>query len=870
MAEDPGKQEIRSFLKILRPMYVGRILDWLYDYYECDDMESVVVISREQWSRIFKEVGLLEGQQVKLLNALNELRIKKDLKPLNIGDFREEGAEKPDSNSSVLSSSHNWMGNIRFYYFHFKNNRKKENVAVLKENIAIPSGVNDNTSRIVRICHLVESIYDEESFQFARQAIREMIKELPNSTKQLQSLFQEIVHQFKDKANIKSIYQITFVSEQLGEQRQYLSPLELFYLVKYVTTAPMVNIEIIKREFLRDVKRNLCGVKVEGFHQFMLIPSFNLLADKNTVQINDTLLRHFDFKNIKKVSQMASRCMDIVETDVKIRRILNISPILFAEVHLMQILHSQNDSILSKEILELLLSNKEFMTAEIWVRLWTTQDSKCADVICKLYQCHFEKWSQLVDRLQNIGALKIEQVCKKLLRIFNEKNFQDIVLQSNQDFISFVSFVLKYDTVVWQNWESVLQTLNFYIENTNMIYHIDTLMAIFNVLWRRCPFDFNPIETQVITASQRLLRRLVIEEKSLALWLQLFTYQIQEEKKHTLKSFLSQSLCEWINNKMVGKNIDSPQQLVNLMSYLEFWCLPGEYQITFLTEIEKQKEALFLSSKKWNEKSLEVLKKCLEKTFIDWKLLNRILEVIVDIPVQMNLNVIDEIEENKEEMCKKENKSKLLIYHLEYCFLCVPWLPLIQCQSNKVRRLKQLQDLMKITFNVLFEMVENESIAFCVCEFLGYCDDNNHNIQAICRSFPEWKDKVDTLLNVLKKFQNFVLLKQLYTVVSANYMTIADLSERLQEFSQFCSNWDLESFLEASRNYHNEQNTFQKLQEAMKYLVDMKDSCIFKKLWIQYRREMNEQTKLTFETSMDKIYNHVCKKMEGVETGNRK
>ncbi|ETO06408.1 hypothetical protein RFI_30988 [Reticulomyxa filosa] len=100
MAEDPGKQEIRSFLKILRPMYVGRILDWLYDYYECDDMESVVVISREQWSRIFKEVGLLEGQQVKLLNALNELRIKKDLKPLNIGDFREEGAEKPELNDT--------------------------------------------------------------------------------------------------------------------------------------------------------------------------------------------------------------------------------------------------------------------------------------------------------------------------------------------------------------------------------------------------------------------------------------------------------------------------------------------------------------------------------------------------------------------------------------------------------------------------------------------------------------------------------------------------------------------------------------------------------------------------------------------------
>ncbi|ETO08341.1 hypothetical protein RFI_29047 [Reticulomyxa filosa] len=97
-----------------------------------------------------------------------------------------------------------------------------------------------------------------------------------------------------------------------------------------------------------------------------------------------------------------------------------------------------------------------------------------------------------------------------------------------------------------------------------------------------------------------------------------------------------------------------------------------------------------------------------------------------------------------------------------------------------------------------------ESIVFCVCE-----------------------------LNLLKKFKDFVRLKQLYTVVSTNYMTVDDLSERLQEFTR--------------QNYYNEQNTFQKLQELMKYLADMKDSCTLKGLWVHHRKEINEQTKLTFE-----------------------
>ncbi|ETO32805.1 variable membrane protein precursor [Reticulomyxa filosa] len=754
--------------------------------------------------------------------------------------------------------------------------------------------------------HLMESIHDEESFQFARQAMRDMAKEFQKPTKELQSLFQKITNSLnKHKGDIKlkffkkkKIYQIIFVCEQLGEQRQYLFPPQLFAVVKCAITTLNI-IETMKDIFWFDLKCNICEdktcTKVEGFQQFMLIPCFNLLTSKSNMQ-NDKILRCFDFKNVNKVSQMATRCIDVVETDLKIRRLLSISSNLCAEVHLMQILHLQNDNYLSQEVLKHLLSNDEFMTVQTWTNLWTSYDSKCADVIFNLHKCNFEKWSQFVERLQTIQALKDEQIRKKLLGIFDHRNFQHAVVLTDEAFIDFISFILKHKDTIWENWENVLQTLDYYIDKTGIIYRVDTLMVIFGVLWKYCSFDQKAIERQVSDASEKLLKRFVSEGKPLTLWLKLFTYETQEERKHIFKNILSKSLSDWINNKMVGRNIDSPQQLVDLMFHPEFWSLPSEYQNTFLTEITEKKETILLSGKKWSNKSLEAMKKLLgtKSISVDLKLLNKIFEAIVDIPVQVEPIVNKEDankdkdtteekkenqdkenennEEKKQEVPKEEkvdkDKPKLLIYYLEYCFLSIPWLPLIQHESTKVERLKDLQTFMEMALNNLFTMSEDKSIAFCVCEFLER-DNNKNNIQLISKSLPRWKDnniqnRVNALLDVLKKYKEFVRLKQLYTVVSTNYMIPDDLSERLQEFGNFCANWDLEPFLKACQSYQNEQKMFQKREKIMNDLADIKNSFAFKKLWNMYRADMKEQGKLTFETSMDELYTQVNKKWMGL------
>ncbi|ETO05187.1 ATPase [Reticulomyxa filosa] len=162
-------------------------------------------------------------------------------------------------------------------------------------------------------------------------------------------------------------------------------------------------------------------------------------------------------------------------------------------------------------------------------------------------------------------------------------------------------------------------------------------------------------------------------------------------------------------------------------------------------------------------------------------------------------------------------------------------------------------------------MADNKSVAFCVCEFLA-CDRNEYNIQSSCRSLSEWKDdnmiqsKVNALLAMLTKYKKFVHLKQLFIAVLTSYMTFDDLSTQLQEFSHFCNNCNSESFPKASQKYQDEQKIFQKMEEPMRQLANLKDSCAFKKLWNLYRKEMKEQKKLTFETSMDELYNQVNKR----------
>ncbi|ETO02748.1 hypothetical protein RFI_34665, partial [Reticulomyxa filosa] len=760
--------------------------------------------------------------------------------------------------------------------------------------------------------HLMESIRDEESFQFALSAIRDMDTTLQTQIDDLQSLLKEKIQQFDKGTSIfESVYQFVFLCERMGDQRrQWLSPWQLFLAVQSIVK--IANCAMDKRVdsiLLSELKSNINGQwagnhpKAEHFNLFVLIPCFNLLTRTSDSEIKQNMLFRFRFQHIQKVEQMDQKCMDVIETDLKLRQVVGDNVKLFAEEQLIHVLNSCKDDTLSEAMLEFLMDNS-LMTANSWKRMWSINNTICWNVIYGVYKHHIEKWSPFVAHLCKNNALQDEQVRKALFKGFNEKLFQTALIKSEDDFLLFIGFIVQNKSAMysiltlylflslynlfensWQTWEAVLETMQHYID-TDIIYGNKTAMAIFELLW-------------VVKNTKNCNFLLTTEGQSPTFWLQLFTYPIQDNIKPVLKEFLLQSISTWVQSNITVKPNDGPQRLVELLSCPEFWSLPTDYQHKLLEDLKKCQDILLLSKKKWSDKTLESLKQILEQPSISWNLLEDVFNIIIDIPVRMDSNIVKsdtiektskskpdieaksdvereikiEIEAKREKQETSEAKKPegisdktlqtLLIHHLEYCFLCIPWLSLLTVQGEKKPKiLIDLQTFVKGSLHKLFQMVQNKTIEFCVCRFLE-CDNNKKSLKALHQSLLKLKDDdnnnkdtqddLQKLLTLLKKYKEFVHLKELYVTVSVHYKFDDNTSE-LQQFSHFCENWDLESFPDAQEKYLKELETLQKTEHQLEELKEVAGSWVFKKLWTTCQIKLNEKMMLPFQGIVNELH----------------
>ncbi|ETN99042.1 hypothetical protein RFI_38445 [Reticulomyxa filosa] len=84
--ENTGKEEIREFLKILRPENIENVLKALCDDAQCDEMECVIHQDSDEWKSVFKNAKLVVAQQRKLLSEVNKLRKSNKMDPLSMKD----------------------------------------------------------------------------------------------------------------------------------------------------------------------------------------------------------------------------------------------------------------------------------------------------------------------------------------------------------------------------------------------------------------------------------------------------------------------------------------------------------------------------------------------------------------------------------------------------------------------------------------------------------------------------------------------------------------------------------------------------------------------------------------------------------------
>ncbi|ETO18997.1 hypothetical protein RFI_18243 [Reticulomyxa filosa] len=100
--ENPGKEEIREFLKILRPENIENVLNALYDDAQCDEMECVINQDSDEWKSVFKNAKLVVAQQRKLLSEVNKLRKSNKMDPLSMKD------SVWNNTSKVIFSQKDW------------------------------------------------------------------------------------------------------------------------------------------------------------------------------------------------------------------------------------------------------------------------------------------------------------------------------------------------------------------------------------------------------------------------------------------------------------------------------------------------------------------------------------------------------------------------------------------------------------------------------------------------------------------------------------------------------------------------------------------------------------------------------------------
>ncbi|ETO06656.1 hypothetical protein RFI_30736 [Reticulomyxa filosa] len=144
MAEDPGKIEIKKFLQVLRPKYVDIVLEQLFNVLECDDMESVAVISAEKWRSVFKEAEVAEGQQAKLLNALNEWRKNKDMKPFDVETYIKGEAAKPQLNTKNVQDQKNKKEPVEEKSSSIQGNANNEQNVTIEKKVEYGKVTNNN------------------------------------------------------------------------------------------------------------------------------------------------------------------------------------------------------------------------------------------------------------------------------------------------------------------------------------------------------------------------------------------------------------------------------------------------------------------------------------------------------------------------------------------------------------------------------------------------------------------------------------------------------------------------------------------------------------------------------------------------------
>ncbi|ETO14595.1 hypothetical protein RFI_22772, partial [Reticulomyxa filosa] len=256
--------------------------------------------------------------------------------------------------------------------------------------IKIQSGSSSTLNAVTIPNHLIKTTNNWTSFQIAVRAAEDIRTEIREALSGENNLLQTLTNQ--SQTDISSVSYYISLSKKKNIRRysvlhnnnnnnkvewkrscssafdnnnnlkDELSPWDFFVIVKYISQECGANLNTLTRNVLTRCLEDYRRISsLSHWDLFCLIPCLNYLR---SIQSNISDTRFFKDQNIEsqeesKENNMKEMILDILQTDLRIRQSRDITPEIFTESYVFQLLHNQQDHELSHSILQFLFEQNK-------------------------------------------------------------------------------------------------------------------------------------------------------------------------------------------------------------------------------------------------------------------------------------------------------------------------------------------------------------------------------------------------------------------------------------------------------------------------------------------------------------------------------
>ncbi|ETN97390.1 hypothetical protein RFI_40139, partial [Reticulomyxa filosa] len=501
--------------------------------------------------------------------------------------------------------------------------QKKKNYWQRKKDDLFQQGHNDVQRDRPIFLHLLSSIgTSADDFEFVSSAYKDLEKVITVQKNYIEGLYKtEITNWKSSTADMKSVLQQK--RSQLYDCN--LSPATLLDVVhitaKQCKSEPSKEVKTV----IHEQYRTLSNQSLDSMEKLALVPCFNYCSafGYETGHPPQNLTKIAFEENID-CDLAEEKGIEILRVDLAVRTKKNNQ--IPVEKYLIDLMVVCDNGEVSKKMLDFLLG-PECLKTEVWRNVFGHKSF--SKVILNLFQSDFEKWHAFLQKLEDEKLLS-ENV-QLFFTLFSSKEFVSVIALSNQWQRFFEDFVLK-EKKIWTEESKILKTVEVCLNSESVTPRV--MPALLDILWTHVTFDDNDIKNTMERLTNKILLTLQSNVEHHPLWLQQFHYETQNS--HLWETLLRASLQGWLQRGSLdgtaGSTSHFHRNVLQLLSYPDFYKLPRTYLDLFINEVKSQQQKMALDGDFWNTEDVERVQQCLVQTSVDWALWNEVFDTMICVP----------------------------------------------------------------------------------------------------------------------------------------------------------------------------------------------------------------------------------------------